>query len=232
MVGIRKDNYKEVDDYCKIFSKYWVIDGSCRFEEYDSEKGLFGDYMFKGFDEWNFFDTEFGNLKYLDKFVETKTDKIMETKRTGFLQFVKIIESKKNVYEKRDVKTSLISYLKSELKIIETDYDGGELELKLIPGKDGKSRKSIRCWGDVDTNGDRRLTLKCFNERVYDNEDDAKIKKSYGFTDSTKECVVNTIKDIIKDYEDMNNEDIVLWYNHKNEDKSVTPKLISDKGKK
>jgi len=97
MIGIRKDNYKEVDDYRKIFGKYWEIDGSCRFEEYDSEKGLFQDYMFKGFNEWEFFETEFGNLNNLDKFVHNKTNIIMETKRLGLLQFVRIIEDKKNI---------------------------------------------------------------------------------------------------------------------------------------
>jgi len=96
MIGIRKDNYKEVDDYCKIFGKYWENVGSCRFEEYDSEKGLFQDYMFKDFNEWEFFETEFGNLNNLDKFVHNKTNIIVETKRLGLLQFVRIIEDRKN----------------------------------------------------------------------------------------------------------------------------------------
>ena len=96
MIGIRKDGYKEVDDYCNIFGGYWKIFGSCLFVEYDGEKGLFGDYMFKDFDEWEFFETEFGNLNNLDKFVQNKTNIILETKRLGLLQFVRIIEDKKN----------------------------------------------------------------------------------------------------------------------------------------
>ena len=95
MIGIRKDNYKGVDDYRNIFGGYWKIFGSCLFVEYDGEKGLFGDYMFKGFDEWEFFETEFGNLNNLDKFVQNKTNIIWETKRLGLLQFVRIIEDKK-----------------------------------------------------------------------------------------------------------------------------------------
>ena len=97
MIGIQKDGYKEVDDYCNIFGGYWKNFGSCVFVEYNGEKGLFGDYMFKGFDEWEFFETEFGIIKKSDIFVQTKNHKIMETKRLGFLQFVRIIEDKKNI---------------------------------------------------------------------------------------------------------------------------------------
>lgn len=229
MIGVQKDGYKDVDDYCNIFGGYWKNFGSCLFEEYQVDKGIFQNYMFKNFIDWEFFETEFGNSKNNNNFVLHTNHNVMDTKRTGFLQFVKIIESKKNVYEKKDVKTSLISYLKSELQIIETEYKDSDLILKLLPGKDGKSRKSIRCWGDVDTNGERKLILKCFNERVYASEEDAKNKKSYGFNNSSKDCVIDTLKNIIKTYEVINNDDIVLWYNYKNEDRSIVQKLISDK---
>lgn len=211
MIGIRKDGYKEVDDYCNIFGEYWKIFGSCLFVEYDGEKGLFGDYMFKGFDEWDFFETEFGGLRKKLLFYDTKQN--INMKSNNLFDFVFYTEGKKTTIAKT-VKNSIIGYIDKELEAIQDNYKGSELELK--PRGDGKV-KDIRCWGDV-KNGERRLSLMCKNKKVYLKEDDAKEGKIYRFGDTSKECVIETLNNIKRIFDSEKNEDIKLWYVKKNKD--------------
>ena len=96
MIGIKKSRFKGIDDYCNIFGSYWKNYGNNLFVEYNENIGLFQDYMFKEFIYWEFFETEFGNLNNIDKFVKIKTEKIVGIKRTGILEFVGIIEDRKN----------------------------------------------------------------------------------------------------------------------------------------
>jgi hypothetical protein len=211
MIGIRKDNYKEVDDYCKIFGKYWENVGSCRFEGYDSEKGLFQDYMFKDFNEWEFFETEFGDLRNNVLFSQNKKNISMTKIEFNLLDFVDLIETKVKISTQKNVKDSVIDYINKELKEIEDNHNELDLVLKLTKG--GKI-KEIRCWGDVKF-GERKFRLMCKNEKVYTSYELAEKGESFKLRDNSKQCVIDTLNGIKKVCESMNSDDIKLWYRKK-----------------
>ena len=220
MIGLVR-GYKNVDDYCKIFAGYWKNLGSCLFVEYDGE-GLFGDYMFKNLVEWDFFDTEFGNVVKNNNFEHSKTYKIMKNNPNWYLDFVIEVESSKGKYKGKDVRDSLLDYLDKELKEIQDNYKG-ELELKYRKG--GKV-KEIRCWGDILTDNTRRFTLKCKNEKVYFSENGAINGITYKFKPGDKNSVIKKLTDLRKTFEELSNDDIELWYVKKNKD-TKTSEIIS-----
>lgn len=219
MMGLMK-GYKDVDDYCKIFAGYWKNFGSCLFVEYDG-KGLFGDYMFKNFIEWDFFEVKFGNVVKSNNFEHTKTYKTMKNNDLWYLEFVSVVESSKEKYKSKDVKNSLLDYLDKELKEIQDNYKG-ELELKYRKG--GKV-KEIRCWGDILSDNTRRFTLKCKNEKVYFSENEAIRGLTYKFNPGDKNSVIQKLNGLRNVFNGMNNDDIKLWYVKKNKDTNTSEVL-------
>ncbi len=203
----------------------WKNRGSCLFVEYDGE-GLFGNYMFKNLVEWDFFDTEFGNVVKSNNFEHSKTYKIMKNNPNWYLDFVIEVESSKGKYKGKDVRDSLLDYLDKELKEIQDNYKG-ELELKYRKG--GKV-KEIRCWGDILSDNTRRFTLKCKNEKVYFSENGAISGITYKFKPGDKNSVIKKLTDLRKTFEELSNNDIELWYVKKNKDTNTTEiKSIHDK---
>lgn len=219
MIGLLK-GYKDVDDYCKIFAGYWKNTGSCLFVEYDGE-GLFGDYMFKNFVEWDFFETKFGNVKKSNNFDHTKTYKTMKNNKLWYLEFFGVVEKSKVKYKSKNVKDSLLDYLDKELKEIEDNYKG---ELVLKTRKGGKV-KEIRCWGDILSNNTRRFTLKCKNEKVYFSEEQATLGVGYAFNPGDKDSVIQKLKKVRKLFSETSNDDIELWYVKKNKDTKTSEVL-------
>ena len=224
MIGLVR-GYKNVDDYCKIFAGYWKNRGSCLFVEYDGE-GLFGNYMFKNLVEWDFFETEFGNVIESNNFENTKIYETMKNNDLWYLEFVSVVESSKEKYKSKDVKNSLLDYLDKELKEIQDNYKG-DLVLKYRKG--GKV-KEIRCWGDILSDNTRRFTLKCKNEKVYFSENEAIGGITYKFNPGDKNSIFQKLTGLRERFNEMDNNDIKLWYVKKNKDTNTTEiKSIHDK---
>lgn len=220
MIGLVR-GYKNVDDYCKIFAGYWKNRGSCLFVEYDGE-GLFSNYMFKNVVEWDYFQTEFGNVVKSYDFAHNKIYETMKNDDLWYLDFVIEVESSKGKYKSKDVKESLLDYLDKELKEIQDNYKG-ELELKFRKG--GKV-KEIRCWGDILSDNTRRFTLKCKNEKVYFSEHGANTGITYKFKPGDKNSVIKKLTDLRERFNGMNNDDIKLWYVKRNKD-TKTSEILS-----
>ena len=118
IIGVKKDyKEKDINDYCRIFGSYWKKYGINKFVDYDDSVGTYDKYIFKNFQEWDWFESEFGNYEKNVLFSG------MESKNKMFSCDFDIIESvKKNKYSKT-VKDSLLNYLDQEIKILKERED-------------------------------------------------------------------------------------------------------------
>ena len=207
MIGLVR-GYKNVDDYCKIFAGYWKNRGSCLFVEYDDEKGLFGDYMFKDLVEWDYFETKFDYVRNNNLFGIDKLNIDKMNMKFDLLNFVDLVENKIKNPVNKSVKDSVINYIERELNEILNNHPESDLKLKLTKG--GKI-KEVRCWGDI-VLGERRFRLMCKNEKVYTSKEFAKKNENFKFKNTSKQCVIDTLVNIKEVFEKMENDDIELWY--------------------
>jgi hypothetical protein len=94
----------------------------------------------------------------------------------------------------------------------------------------GGKVKEIRCWGDILSDNTRRFTLKCKNEKVYFSENEAIGGITYKFNPGDKNSIFQKLTGLRERFNEMDNNDINLWYVKKNKDTNTTEiKSIHDK---
>jgi len=113
--------------------------------------------------------------------------------KLGTKKFVKVLANSKKI----DLKESLLNYLKSELEILEKRKN---LDLELM-GKGKNSRKEIRMWGEVDKDGEFRLTFLGNKKKLYLSKENCINGVDFKFS-GDREDVIEFIKQFIQDLED------------------------------
>jgi len=246
MIGLYTEKYNRgsmssISDigWCGQIANFWKNYGRCEVKLYDERIGGYEDYMFRNFIHWDSFEVKFGSFGRNSLLCDAKelknkqtNNKIMKTnkERDWYLNFVKFVDRENKKLVKKNVKDSLLDFINKEIKVIETEYKGNDLVLKdkSKPGSKVK-RFDIRCWSNI-KDGKRSIYLKCKNEKVYFNEEDAEKNRVCELDDISKGGVVEYLN-MCKDYfENMENEDIKLYYTKKDKDtKEKEVKLIHDK---
>lgn len=105
---------------------------------------------------------------------------------------------------------SLITYLESQLEKAKSTKD---LEIETFVGKDGrKIQAPTTMWGEIGKSGERRLTLKSMNKKLYNSKADALKGLQYFFSATDKKGVIKEIEGILKHLKDSKEGSITMWY--------------------